>query len=58
MSMKSPRTTPLSRPLMTSKLRFTCDGTADVYAHGHFSQLSSPFPAPIGYLRTKNGAEV
>jgi hypothetical protein len=35
-SMKSPRTTPLSRRLMTSKTRFLCDGKARVPASRHF----------------------
>ena len=43
---------------MTSKLRFLDDGTADLYLQGYFSQLSSPVPAPIGHLKTYNGAEV
>jgi hypothetical protein len=29
-----------------------------VYAHGYFSQLSSPFLTPLGLLKTENGAEV
>ena len=46
--MNSPLTNPSSQPLMTSKLRFTYDGTADVYVKLHFSQLSTTSPALLG----------
>ena len=48
LSMKSPPTTPLSRRLMTAKLRFTCDGKAGVYLKCYFSLLSTPSRAPLG----------
>jgi hypothetical protein len=48
--MKYPRTTPLNQRLMTSKLRFLGDGTADVYVKCYFSLLSgaaSTLPGPL-----------
>jgi hypothetical protein len=46
--MNFPPTTPLSRLLMTSKRRFLCDGTGDVYVKCYFSQLSSTSSALLG----------
>ena len=49
--MNFPPTTPLSRPLMTAKPRFLCDGTAGVLVLWHFWQLSSPLYALFGALK-------
>jgi hypothetical protein len=38
--MSYPRTTPLSRLLMTTKRRFFCDGMGVVYVNCYFSLLS------------------
>ena len=47
-SLLFPPTTRLSRHLMTSKLRFLCDGTGDVYVKCYFSQLSSTYSTLLG----------
>ena len=49
--MNFPPTTPLSRLLMTSKLRFLCDGKAGVLVLCHFWQLSSPLHALFAPLK-------
>jgi hypothetical protein len=49
--MNSPRTTPLSRRLMTSKTRFLCDGKPGVRVPRHFWRLSSPLHALFEALK-------
>ena len=46
--MNSPPTTPSSRRLMTSKIRFLSDGAGDEYLQGYFSQRSSTSSALLG----------
>ena len=46
--MNFPRMTPLSRRLMTSKIRFLGDGAGDVYVKCYFLLLSTPSRAPLG----------
>jgi hypothetical protein len=55
--MNSPLTTPSSRLLMNSKLRFFGNGTADVYLKGYFLQLSSTSSATLGQLKPYPGAQ-
>ena len=50
--MTFPRMTPLSRPLMTSKIRLLVYGTGDVYLKCHFPQLSSTSLALLGPLKS------
>lgn len=46
--MKFPRTNHSNQRLTTSKLRFLCDGTGDVYVKCYFSQLSSTSSTLLG----------
>jgi hypothetical protein len=48
--MKSPRTTRLSRHLMTSKLRYLGNGMGAVYMDGYFLLLSSPYSSLLEHL--------
>jgi hypothetical protein len=49
--MNYPPTTPLNHHLMTSKLRFLCDGTESVRLSCRFWRLSYPFHALFGALK-------
>ena len=48
LSMNYPRTIRLRQRLMTSKIRFLCDGAGGVCVKCHFSRLMSLLPAPLG----------
>ena len=50
------RTTPSSRLLMASKIRFLGDGMRSVKLILYFSQLSSPSPALLAHLNLSAGA--